>query len=220
MSWLDSVLVTAERVIYGRARADLRWWQRRARRRGARAVYHRGHSPAVLEQVTARQVTLLFPLLEHHLRGNEKVILDFGCGPGRFTPGLAELIGGQAIGVDPIQSLLDLAPRHPAVEYHAVTGQHIPLASNSVDVAWICLVLMTITDPRALQQSLSELRRVLKRGGLVFLVENTEPRPHSAHLRYRSVEDYAALLPWAQLRHVTDYEDAGERISVMVGRTA
>jgi SAM-dependent methyltransferase len=220
VSWIDSLLVAAERMIFGRARSDLRWWRRRAQRRGIRSVFNLAHSADQLQQVTEKQIALLFPILQQYLRGDEKLVLDFGCGPGRFTSRLAALIRGRAIGVDPIARLLELAPRHPSVEYRLLERGIIPVESNSVDVVWICLVLMTITDANALQQAIVELRRVLRPGGLVFLVENTDARPHSAHLHYRSTAEYTALMPWAHLQHVCDYEDAGERISVLVGRRA
>lgn len=197
---------------------DLLWWERRARRAGARAVLNRGHAPAELPRVDEWQKRILLPILERRLRGDERVVLDFGCGPGRFTPDLAALIGGRAIGVDPIQRLLDLVPRAPDVEYRRLRHGRIPLEDDSVDVVWICLVLTCITDRRALERAVAEIRRVLRADGLVFLVENTEEKADTLHLRYRSIDDYRALFPGATLEHETDYEDLGERISVMSGR--
>lgn len=219
MKIIDRLKIAVERLFFGRAASDLRWWERRARRRGLRSVYSLGHSRAELEAVTQKQTELLFPLLRDQLRGDEQVVLDFGCGTGRFTGGLASLIDGRAIGVDPIARLLALAPAHQTVEYRLMQDQRIPLEAGSVDVVWICLVLMAITDDGALQRAVSEVQRVLKPGGLVFLVENTQPRPDLPHLCYRSVGDYQRLLSWANLEHLTDYEDVGERISVMAGRT-
>lgn len=218
MSWFHRFVVGLDRALFGRARSDLRWWQRRARRRGVRSVYNLAHSGNELEQVTQHQIELLFPIVKQHLRGDEEVVLDFGCGPGRFTGPLARLIGGRAIGVDPIARLLELAPSQPGVEYRLIRNGTIPVESASVDVAWICLVLMGITDPQALRHAGAELQRVLRPGGLVVLIENTESRPPSDHLRYRSFEEYAALMPWARLQPVSEYTDVGERITVMVGR--
>lgn len=219
---LAAVLLVAPSACGGLRRtgeSDLEYWERRAREHGARSVLNLGHSAAELEEITRLQMEILFPILKRHLSGQEKVVLDFGSGPGRFTPGLAALIGGRAIGVDPIQSLLDIAPRGPAVEYQRIENGRIPLADRSVDVVWISLVLGTITERAALSQSIAEVERVLRDGGLLFLVENTAERRDKRHFEFRPVEFYASLFPSIPLmKHEGDYYDFGERISVMVGR--
>lgn len=206
------------RLLPSRERADLHWWERRVRRSGAHSVLNRGHSPAEAARVTDWQKATLFPVLRRRLRGDERVVLDFGCGPGRFTPDLAGLIGGRAIGVDPIQSLLDLAPRHGDVEYRLLRDGRIPLEDGSTDAVWICLVLMCITDPKALERTAAEIGRVLRKDGLLFLVENTDPKPDTRHLRFRSVDEYRALFPDIALEHEGSYVDLGERISILSGR--
>lgn len=209
-----------DRALFGRARSDLRWWQRRAARRGPRAVVSLAHARTEIEALTAQQQAMLFPLLRAELLGHERDVLDFGCGTGRFTAALAELVGGRAVGVDPIQSLIDFAPAHPAVEYRVMHDGRIPANDASFDIVWICLVLMGITDRGALEKTLSEIRRVLRPRGMLFLIENTSTREDLPHLTYRSVEDYRRLIPFVPLREVGEYEDAGERISVLAGRCA
>jgi SAM-dependent methyltransferase len=201
-----------------RQRADLRWWERRVRRRGARSVFHRAHRAEDLPRIDQWQKEILFPILRERLRGDERVVLDFGCGPGRFTADLARMVDGRAIGVDPIQALLDLAPKSEAVEYRRIEHGRIPLEDASVDVVWICLVLTCITSDRAVRTAVSEVDRVLREGGLVFLVENTEPQKNQRHIAFRTREEYRALFPFAPLRWERDYRDRGERISIMTGR--
>jgi ubiquinone/menaquinone biosynthesis C-methylase UbiE len=211
-SWLAHL-----RALLGGGR-DLRYWKRRARRLGTHAVLHKGHGAEEDESVTRTQQEFLFPLLRSRLRGDERVILDFGCGPGRFTPALARLVGGSAIGVDPIAELIALAPPAPDVTYHVSHGAQLPLPSRSVDVVWSCLVLSSITHPAALHEAVTEIERVLKPGGLLFLVDNTTAGSPRRHLRFRSISEYAELFPATRLEHLGDYEDLGERISVLVGR--
>lgn len=193
------------------------YWERRARRHGRRSVLHIAHGDDEYEPITTWQKSILFPLLQAQLNGSERVVLDFGCGPGRFTPGLAHLVGGRAIGVDPIAALLELAPADPQVEYRLLRHGRIPVADRSVNVLWICLVLGVIRG-RKLNHTLLELRRVVAPGALVFLVENTSPMPSLKRIEFRSVAEYAKLLDFAQLRHLHDYEDLGETISVLAGR--
>lgn len=218
MSALARVLDWLRFRLPGRRHSDLRWWERMASRMGPRAVLHHGHTEEEMAEVTEWQKGILFPLLREQLHGGEHAVLDLGCGPGRFTPALAELVGGRATGVDPIRALLDRAPRHPRVEYRLRRGAEIPLADASVDVVWICLVLMCITDERDLHRTVEEVDRVLRPGGLLFLVENTQDRPDLKHLRYRSVESYQRLFPTWDLRLVGEYVDLGERISILAGR--
>ena len=209
---------TATRLLFSRERADLRWWRRRAQRHGAHSVRNRGHSPTEGARLDAWQKGILFPILRRRLRGDEQLVLDFGCGPGRFTPDLAELIGGRAIGVDPIEALLEHAPRHAKVDYRLLRGGAIDLDDRSVDVVWVCLVLMCITDRRALERTAAEIWRVLRDDGLLFLVENTQPRDDTRHLRYRLIDEYRSLFPGIRLEHEGDYLDLGERISILAGR--
>ena len=193
------------------------YWERRARRLGRRSVLHKAHGNAEYEHITTWQKSILFPLLKDQLNGSERVVLDFGCGPGRFTAGLAHQVDGRAIGVDPIAALLELAPGDPQVEYKLLRHGRIPLADHSVDVLWICLVLGVIRGKK-LRDTLEELRRVIAPGGLVFLVENTTAKPSLKQIEFRSVAEYAKLVDFAQLEHLHDYQDLGETISVLAGR--
>ena len=175
------------------AETGLPYWEKRAQQHGLRSVLDIRHTEEEITAVTEWQKSILFPHLQRQLRGDERLVLDFGCGPGRFTPGLAELADCRVVGVDPIQSLLDLAPTHPRVEYRRIEESHIPIEDDTVDVAWICLVLGTITDEETLRASVAEIERVLRPGGLIFLVENTAKKKSKPHFRFRSIREYRSL---------------------------
>jgi SAM-dependent methyltransferase len=198
-------------------RPPIRQWEDRAQRFGVRAALNLGHSEEEIPRVTERQRRELYPLFRAALRGDERLVLDFGCGPGRFTGELARMITGRAIGVDPIQHLLDLAPLDPRVEYRLMSEGQIPLESGSVDAVWICLVLGGIHGG-ILGATIRELCRVLKPSGLLFLVENTTNGKGNAFWTFRSVAAYQNLLAPVPLEHIHDYHDLNERISVMRGR--
>lgn len=194
------------------------YWEERARIFGRASVLHLGHGDAQYEAVTRWQQEQLFPVLRRQLRGDERTVLDYGCGPGRFTPGLAAMIG-RAVGYDPVASLLALAPRAANVDYVQRNGQgQLPLADGSVDVAWICIVLSSVTDEAELERSITEIDRVLAPGGLVFLVENVAPKPDRPTMRFRSQQFYRELFPFAPLEVVHEYEDLGEPIVALAGR--
>ena len=193
------------------------YWERRARKHGPRSVLHMGHTSAEYEQITEWQKSMLLPLLQSQLRGDERTILDFGCGPGRFTPALAQAINGRAIGVDPIETLLELAPAAPNVEYRLLKHGRIPVDDHSIDVIWIALVVGMLRG-RVLQRSLQELQRVLAPGGLVFMTENTTPKRSLKQIEFRTAAEYRALFSFAELKHLYDYQDLGETMSVLAGR--
>jgi ubiquinone/menaquinone biosynthesis C-methylase UbiE len=176
------------------------------------------HHEHDFDTVTKYQKQAIFPFLAQSLHGNEQTILDFGCGPGRFTTDLASMVHGRAIGVDVIAPFLRIAPVNPHTLYMQIPPNTIPVQDSSIDVLWCCLVLGGVTDLAILRRLLQEFERVLKREGLLFLIENTAMKPDAPHWHFRKVEDYISLVPFVQLVHLHDYIDAGERISVMGGR--
>lgn len=194
------------------------YWKKRVAKYGRHSVLNIGHSHDEFDAVTKTQKDFLFPLLRDHLTGEEKSILDFGCGPGRFTSDLANILSGQAIGVDPISELIDLAPKTGNVEYRTMLGRDIPADDNSMDIVWVCLVLGGITEDDELIHIREEIIRVLKDGSLIFLVENTSDKPNNTYWKYRSEEFYLELFSAEKLEYVSKYYDLGERNSVFTGR--
>ena len=200
------------------SRSTIGMWKRRAKQYGPRAALNIGHSDEEIEAVTEMQREKIFPSLKQALTGHEKAILDLGCGPGRFTPDLAELIQGNAIGVDPIQRFLDMAPKDNNVQYKLMKESNIPVNDDSIDVVWICLVLGGIIEKHVLRDLVSEVERILKDGGLIALIENTTDINDVKYWKFRSVEFYQSLFGFAELKHLSDYYDLDDRISIMVGR--
>jgi SAM-dependent methyltransferase len=176
------------------------------------------HAASDYDAVTETQRAALLPRLRAELTGAERLAVDFGCGPARFTADLAAAIGGRAVGVDVTRELLSLAPRHAAVDYVRYAGGRLPLRDGCADAVWCCHVLGGIVDARELERAAAELLRVLAPGGLLFLVENTSDLPDAPHWRFRSVAAYCALFAPARLRHRGGYLDMGETCSVLAGR--
>ena len=216
------------RKIANRGRRLLRWlgarpsarqyWETRAVAHGVRSVLDLRHADAEVESVTASQAGILFPLLQTCLEPGDRRLLDFGCGPGRFTCELAHLIGGTAMGADPIAHYLEIAPRAPMVEYRRLEGGRMPVPDASFDVVWICVVLGGIVTRRELKRIVREITRVLKPGGLLFMVENTSEMRDGYYWRYRSADDYCRLFPSVALKPISEYVDIDQRMSVLAGR--
>jgi SAM-dependent methyltransferase len=216
MSALKNIVHRPPFGLAGLTGAD--YWKKRVKRYGRRAVLNIGHSDAEYENVTRAEKAVYFPLLRKMLRGDERTVLDFGCGAGRFTVDLATTMGGYCFGVDPTPELLKMAPRSERVEYVLLKDGEVPLPDGSMDVVWLSLVLGCITSPRELKKAAHEIRRVLNDDGLLFLIENTTDRPNAPHWHYRPPEFYQVLFDFVHLEHLDDHTDVGERYSIMAGR--
>jgi ubiquinone/menaquinone biosynthesis C-methylase UbiE len=144
-------------------------------------------------------------------------ILDFGCGVGRFTERLTAY-ADDVIGVEIARSLLELAPRNEHTRYIIISSDRLPFEDSYFDLVWINSVLGGITNERLLYSTVSELERVSTKGGQLFLTENTTTGRGPPHWRFRTVSDYLRLFPNYRLNIAAKYNDAGEEMTVFVGR--
>ena len=110
--------------------------------------------------------THLMPLLKPGMR-----VLDFGCGPGTITVGLARAVDpGEIHGIDIEESQINLARAaaeaggHRNATFHVGDVTDLPFDDNSFDVAHCHAVLMHVPDTSG---TLSEVKRVLKPGGII-----------------------------------------------------
>ena len=115
------------------------------------------------------------------LRRGERV-LDVACGTGLVSFAAAHAVGltGQVLGVDLSEGMVDAARLRAArrevlnATFIRMDAEALALPDKSFDVALCALGLMYVPDP---DQSLREMRRVLKPGGrLVVAVWGERPR--------------------------------------------
>ncbi len=132
--------------------------------------YTMGYSPEFLQLLDRRNVHAhaahLLPQLRSGLR-----LLDFGCGPGTITVGLAAAVQpGEVHGVDMEESQIEMARAaaaaggHDNITYHVGNVYELPFEDNYFDVAHCHTVLMHVPDT---QTALQEVKRVLKPGGIL-----------------------------------------------------
>jgi ubiquinone/menaquinone biosynthesis C-methylase UbiE len=103
-------------------------------------------------------------------------VLELGPGPGFFTKEAARVVGptGAVICIDLQRGMVDALHRHLPEEskasVRAVVGSamQLPLASASIDNAFMVAVLGEVPDPVA---TLTELNRVLRAGGALSIGE-------------------------------------------------
>lgn len=104
-----------------------------------------------------------------------KSVLDAGCGTGKYIGELGPVADWYA-GIDAAHDVLKFAEEKARAICHAVVchgrAEQIPFLSESFDCAFSSWVLGTIVEDSAKRAAVSELRRVVKRGGSVYLIEN------------------------------------------------
>ena len=105
-----------------------------------------------------------------HLRPGHRV-LDFGCGPGTISVGLAKAVEpGDLHGIDMEESQINIARAaaeaggHANATFHVGDVTALPFEDNSFDAAHCHAVLMHVPDTAKV---LAEVKRVLKPGGVI-----------------------------------------------------
>ena len=103
----------------------------------------------------------------------EDAVLDACCGTGDLAIAGARL-GGQVTGLDFSERMLERA-RHKAPELEWVQGDllSLPFDDRSFDAATVGFGVRNVDD---LERALGELRRVLRPGGRLGILEITRPR--------------------------------------------
>ena len=98
-------------------------------------------------------------------------ILEIGSGLGILAAQVAEqLPEGKMTGIEYAEDQLKKAPKDiPNLHFVQGDAHHLPFDDNSFDVVYGRYILEHVFDPRRV---VSEIRRVLKPGGHVFLQEN------------------------------------------------
>lgn len=103
-----------------------------------------------------------------------KVVLDLGCGTGKFMQKFYKETT-KYYGLDLSKEQLKIAREKIEannVELFCCSAENIPLPDNSVDVIISTWVLGTILEIDRRNKVLDEMKRVLKKDGSIYLVEN------------------------------------------------
>lgn len=146
--------------------------------------------------------SILVSLLPAEALGPGRTLVDFGCGDGATSLGVATRSRANVIGVDLMRSFdhlpalardnLGMASLPGNLSFREVRrGEPLPFAGGSVDLSYSWSVFEHVADAAS---SLRELRRITKRGGWLFVqVEPLFHGPYGSHLQ-RLVDE-----PWAHL---------------------
>jgi ubiquinone/menaquinone biosynthesis C-methylase UbiE len=140
-------------------------------------------------------------------------ILEVGTGTGlqlpTYPPGVSSVV---AIDIDP-ELLARARLRRPGVSLQQADVQQLPFPDGSFDAVVACLVFCTVADPA---RGLSEIRRVLRPGGQLRLLEHVRsPHPTVARLQDRLTPAWSHLAMGCQLNRdtVSLVQSSGFRIT-------
>lgn len=90
-------------------------------------------------------------------------VLDVGCGNGYITHHLSAMLGSSVVGIDLGEAT------EASIDYRRFDGRCFPVEDQSFDAISLCYVLHHAQD---LEVIMSELRRVLRAGGVAVVYED------------------------------------------------
>lgn len=126
-----------------------------------------------------------------------RTLVDLGCGSGYWLPGYAEQ-AASVVGIEPDPTLVALAAgRAGGARVLAGSAEHLPLPDASVDVVHARFAYFF---PPGCDAGLAEVRRVLRPGGALVVVDNDH--------RAGQFADLLAASPWAAYQGSADSTDA------------
>ncbi len=123
--------------------------------------------------------------------------LDLGCGTGELTRLAARHFpGAEVVGVDFTAAMLAEARRRTptgsaAVRYGRATALSLPFADAAFDLAMNAFLVRNLVD---LDAALREMRRVLRPGGVLLILEITEPSTPAVASLFHAYFDH--VVPW------------------------
>jgi SAM-dependent methyltransferase len=125
------------------------------------------------ELTPARQRRWRDLLAAHVDRSTISLVVDLGCGTGRFSEILAAEFGARIVGFDPSEKMIEQARLKPAtgmIEFKRASAEELPLADGCVDLVFMSQVYHHLPDPVAVAQ---ECGRILRTGGYVCVRTTT-----------------------------------------------
>lgn len=159
------------------------------------SVAERGSMAAVLDPSDRRGLKNLYIdlieqiLLEEVLDIDDVVLLDFGCGPGRFLP----LTMGRArrvVGLDVSRNLLRYAsalPGSPGRELVRFDGRKLPFAEACFDAVLSVGTLQCLAEDGHFRSVIAQIARCLKAGGNICLIEQVRVKQRAYQ---RTADEY------------------------------
>jgi SAM-dependent methyltransferase len=136
-------------------------------------------------------MTRWLDVIATHAPQRPRLMVDVGCGTGRFTAPLAARFGARAVGVDPSERMLAVARgkrQDTQVEFRQAPGERLPVEDGAADIVFLSMVLHHLDDPA---ETARECRRILGEGGRVLVRNSTR---ETAYPQQRFFPGMAAII--------------------------
>lgn len=100
----------------------------------------------------------------------QKVVVDLGCGTGRYAPLFKKFRAKKIIGIDPTGEFIAFAKEKYGniAEFRIGSATKIPLENNSVDVV---VAIESLQHAKDIDSALREINRVLRQGGRLIIID-------------------------------------------------
>jgi SAM-dependent methyltransferase len=122
-------------------------------------------------------------------------VLDVGCGVGLVHRYIAPTVR-RLYGADVSSASIEVARNeNPDVTYEGYDGRTLPYPDASFDCAYAICVLHHVPVPQW-QEFVAEMRRVVRPGGLVLLIEHNPLNPATQFVVRNAPMDENAVLVW------------------------
>ena len=116
--------------------------------------------------------------------GSGRDALDYGCGAGRSTRFLKRL-GFETVGVDVSPNMLDQArTQDKSGKYHLITSGKLPFEDCSFDLVFSSFVFLEVSRLQEIEEILTEMKRVLRRDGIIIFVTSSLEAPTGSWVSY------------------------------------
>ena len=117
-------------------------------------------------------------------------ILDLGCGYGRILRKLHTLGFTKLAGLDPSKKMIDRAQRDvPDGQLHLIHGYPTELEDNAYDAVLVVAVLTCIPRDNDQRYLISEVLRIMRPSGLIFVADFLLSDDQRSRERYASAKE-------------------------------
>ena len=121
--------------------------------------------------------------------GKDALVVDIGCGYGRTLNELAKLGYAKLVGFDFSQGMIERGRREfPSLDLRVKTDDAIELPDESADAVILFAVLTCIASDGDHEKLVSDIYRVLKPGGILYVndfILNTDERNLKRYEQYK-----------------------------------
>lgn len=147
----------------------------------------------------------------------QKVILDYGCGPGKVAERFAKQGCYKIIAIDESLESIRIAQSQRIssnIEYRVISNDDLSfIADASLDAAYICFVLLTIGSREQILKILSNIYAKLKPGASCIILDT---HPDSVGIRFSSfqVGYFGDIYQDGQLRDAYLFLSAKDKLEI------